>query len=98
MNVTKFINSVFNLFGFTVVNTDYYDHINWEVSHYKKAYEGLEKTSTEFHNFVTNEVMPAWTKSDERCANLLKLMDECSENWQKSIALNDKMYCLYKKS
>lgn len=90
MNITKIINSVFNLFGFTVVNTDYYDHINWEVGHYKKAYEGLEKSTTEYHNFVTNEVMHAWTKSDERCANLIKMMNECSENWQKSIALNDK--------
>lgn len=75
MNITKIINSVFNLFGFTVVNTNYYDHINWEVSHYKKAYEDLEKSTTEYHNFVTNEVMSALTKSDERCANLFKLMN-----------------------
>ena len=71
----KFINKIFDLFGFTVVDTDYYDDINWKVSHYKKAYEDLEKTSTEFHNFVATEVMPAWTKSEERCANLFKLMN-----------------------
>ena len=48
MSITKIINSVFNLFGFTVVDTDYYDHINWGVSHYKKAYEGLERQVRSF--------------------------------------------------
>lgn len=91
MNIIKnFIKNIFDLFGYTVVNTIDYNHTNWEVNHYKTAYEKLEKSNTEFHAFVQNEVMPGWTKSDERCKDLLKQMNECTENWQKSIALTDK--------
>ena len=88
--MVKFINKIFELFGFTVINTIDYNHTNWEINHYKTAYEGSVKRSEEFHNYVTNEIMPAWNASDERCNNLLKQMNECIENWRKTIELNDK--------
>lgn len=86
----KFINKIFDLFGFTVVNTTDYNHTKWEVNHYKTAYEGSVERSAEYHNFVTNEIMPAWNASDERCKDLLNQMGECVENWQKTIELTDK--------
>lgn len=86
----NFINKIFELFGFTIVKSNEYEQTNWEVNHYKTAYERLEKSNSEFHKFVTNEVMPGWTQSDERCNKLLKEMSECTENWKKSIELTDR--------
>lgn len=81
------IKSIFEFFGYTVVRTTNFEHTNWEVNHYKTAYKNLEKSNIEFHSFVQNEVMPGWTRSDERCDELLKQLNECVENWENQLNL-----------
>lgn len=84
------IKSIFEFFGYTIVSTTNFEHTNWEVNHYKTAYENLEKSNTKFHKFVTNEIMAGWTRSDEHCKELIKQLGECIENWEKTIELNDR--------